>query len=475
MDKDLEQKKINNTKFAKIASEAIKGLDLTTNKSSATKLNNIKRYLQNPKQYASEIQELMEYFESISGILQSMLDYKANIYSLDHYLICKDVTKFKSKTKFDNAYKKACTELEKYNVKFNIRWMLRNILATGELYMYCIKAKDTNTFIALPPKMCKVYGASGYHQWYKINLNAIDKDELDSYPDEIKKAYYSKQRGSHNKNIDSKGWYKVKPENSCAFSLRYLKKKNLPLYTSLLSDMARLKEVKDLDDLSNQINNFKILQMVIPTDDEGNLTMDAEDARLYLEALKGILPDEGIGAFAAPMDVEPITIGDVKDKDISYSTKLVDSMFDNAGISQELFNGSKNNNMAVMYSSKMDGVVSWSLIETFVLWFNELFEYDTSLKNFMLCMCDSTIFDKEDKIKLCSSNLAIYESRLKYLALLGYSPLTAFNILRQEELMQLDDLMTCKLTSHTASSSDVGRPENKDNEDVELDVPLADN
>ena len=83
MDKDLEQKKINNTKFAKIASEAIKGLDLTTNKSSATKLNNIKRYLQNPKQYASEIQELMEYFESISGILQSMLDYKANIYSLE--------------------------------------------------------------------------------------------------------------------------------------------------------------------------------------------------------------------------------------------------------------------------------------------------------------------------------------------------------------------------------------------------------
>ena len=150
-------------------------------------------------------------------------------------------------------------------------------------------------------------------------------------------------------------------------------------------------------------------------------------------------------------------------------------MFDNAGISQELFNGSKNNNMAVMYSAKMDGVQSWALIEAFRLWFNELFEYDTSLKNFMLCICDSTIFDKEDKIKLCASNLAIYESRLKYLALLGYSPLVAFNILIQEELMGIDDMMICKMTSHTASSSDTGRPKNKDNEDVALDVPQEDN
>lgn len=474
MDKEiLEQKKANNKEFAKIASQAIDIKNKTKNNTS--KLNNIKRYLQNPKKNSAEIQELMDYFESISGILQAMLDYKANLYTLDHYLICKDATKYKTKDKINNAYKKACTELEKYNVKFNMRWMLRNTMSVGELYMYCIRDKDTITLVSLSPKVCKICGATGYHQWYKVNLNAIDEDDIKTYPEEIRKVYKSFKNGVKNKNIDSDGWYKVKPENSCAFNLHYLQSKNLPLYTSLLSDMARLKNVKDLDDLTNQINNFKILQMLIPTDDNGDILLDAEDARMYLEALKNILPEDGIGAFASPMKVTPITLTDVKDKDLNYSTKLVDSMFDNAGISQELFNGSKNNNMAVMYSAKMDGVQSWALIEAFRLWFNELFEYDTSLKNFMLCICDSTIFDKEDKIKLCASNLAIYESRLKYLALLGYSPLVAFNILIQEELMGIDDMMICKLTSHTASSDDVGRPQNKDNEDVALDVPQEDN
>ena len=333
MDKEiLEQKKENNAKFAKIASESI-GIK-SKSKNNTSKLNKIKSYLQNTKKYSAEIKELMDYFESISGILQAMLDYKSNLFTLEHYLICKDATKYKSKDKFNNAYKKACTELEKYNVKFNIRWMLRKTISVGELYMYCIKDKDTITFISLPAEMCKICGATGYHQWYKINLNKIDEDYIKNYPKEIQKAFYSHKRGSSNKNIDSDGWYKVKPENSCAFSLRYLQAKNLPLYTSLLSDMARLKNVKDLDDLNNQINNFKILQMIIPTDENGDITIDAEDAQLYLEALKGILPDDGVDAFGAPMKVVPITLTDVKDKDLNYSTKLVDSMFDNAGISQ---------------------------------------------------------------------------------------------------------------------------------------------
>ena len=146
MDKEiLEQKKANNKEFAKIASQAIDIKNKTKNNTS--KLNNIKRYLQNPKKNSAEIQELMDYFESISGILQAMLDYKSNLYTLDHYLICKDATKYKTKDKINNAYKKACTELEKYNVKFNMRWMLRNTMSVGELYMYCIRDKDTITLV----------------------------------------------------------------------------------------------------------------------------------------------------------------------------------------------------------------------------------------------------------------------------------------------------------------------------------------
>lgn len=473
MEENVDLKKINNSTFAKIAAEAIKELDIRAKRkqSSNLKLNNINRYLNNPENNTGDIQSLMEYFETTSGILQSMLDYKANIFMLDHYLISRDMSKYKNKDAFNKAYKKAVTELEKYNIKFNTRWMLRKVLSMGELYAYCINNKDNVTFLAIPPQYCKVCGTTGFHQWYKVNLSAIPEDTLGAYPDEIKKAYYSRKKGVKNKNIDKDGWYKVKPENSCAFTLKYMESKNLPYYTSLLGDMARLKNVKDLDEISNIINNYKILQMIIPTDKEtGDLLMDANDARLYLEALRSILPEEGIGSFAAPMEVAALTIPDTRDKDLSYSTKLEESMYNNAGINSELFNASRSNNMAVIYGSKVDSMSTWALIEGFKLWFNELFSYNTVLKNFQLVFCDNTIFDKDDKLQQQISNLATYNSRLRVLALYGNSPKESFELLLQEDLMDLDSLMPVMANAHTMNTSeDVGRPANKDNPDTPLE------
>lgn len=469
MEENVDLRKLNNTKFAKIASETIRELDVKAKrkKTNNTKLNNINRYLDDPAKYPSDIQALMEYFESMSGILQSMLDYKANIFMLDHYLVSNDMSKYKTKDIFNKAYRKAVTELERYNIKFNTRWMLRKMLSVGELYMYCIVNKDSVTFLSLPPEHCKVCGASGFHQWYKIDLNSITEDTLGAYPDEIRKAYQSHRKGVKNKWIDKDGWYKVKPENSCAFTLNYMASKNLPYYTSLLGDMARLKNVKDLDEISNMINNYKILQMVIPSDKEtGDLLMDAEDARMYLYALRDILPEEGIGSFAAPMEVKALSVPDTRDKDLSYSTKLEESMYNNAGINSELFNGSRSNNMAVIYSSKVDATVTWGLIENFKLWFNELFSNNTILKNFKLIFCDNTIFDKEDKLQQQINNLATYNSRLRVLALYGNTPKESFELLMQEDLMDLDSLMPVMANAHTMNTTeDVGRPSNAEDED----------
>ena len=91
---------------------------------------------------------------------------------------------------------------------------------------------------------------------YQHGSPFYDEDEIECRKMH-RKVYKSFKNGVKNKNIDSDGWYKVKPENSCAFNLHYLQSKNLPLYTSLLSDMARVKNVKDLDDLTNQINEIK--------------------------------------------------------------------------------------------------------------------------------------------------------------------------------------------------------------------------
>ena len=63
-------------------------------------------------------------------------------------------------------------------------------------------------------------------------------------------------------------------------------------------------------------------------------------------------------------------------------------------------------------------------------------------------------------------NLAVYGSKKKYLALQGYTPLEALNILLNEEMLGIEEKMLPMQTSHTLSSEDEkGRPSNEDNPD----------
>lgn len=62
-------------------------------------------------------------------------------------------------------------------------------------------------------------------------------------------------------------------------------------------------------------------------------------------------------------------------------------------------------------------------------------------------------------------NLAVYGSKKKYLALQGYTPLEALNIVLNEEMLDIGSKMLPMQTSHTLSSDGVGRPSNSDNPD----------
>ena len=62
-------------------------------------------------------------------------------------------------------------------------------------------------------------------------------------------------------------------------------------------------------------------------------------------------------------------------------------------------------------------------------------------------------------------NLAVYGSKKKYMALQGYTPLEALNLLLNEEMLELNDLMLPMQTSHTLSNEEKGRPSNSDDPD----------
>jgi len=64
---------------------------------------------------------------------------------------------------------------------------------------------------------------------------------------------------------------------------------------------------------------------------------------------------------------------------------------------------------------------------------------------------------------------------MQLFAYMGYEPWEAYNILKMEDIMDFDELMPALMTSHTASSSDTGRPTVEDDINKEGNVGQAQN
>lgn len=479
-EKSMEElRKENSFEFAKkINSTAIDAIDELYKAFSKNKRNTtsqIQGYLDNPLKNAKNLQDTAEYMRMINGVLKEITLYKSNMLTYDYFLIPTDMSKYKSKDKFEADYRKAVLEVKKYNIKFHGRWINEKTIRKGEIYTYKVQSKDGITIVDMPNSSCKIVGATSGLQRYAIDLSTINKDTLAYYPDEIQKLYKKYKNGQLKKDKNFKdGYYKIPLENGVAFSVEYLETKGIPYYTSLLRELSLLEDMKNLEETSAVVNNFKVLHQTIPTDENGEISVDGDTAFEYHQALKGICP-EGVAALSTPYKINPLTLGDNKQKNLDYVNKIEKSIFDNAAINDDIFSGTKSNNQAIIYGANIDSLLAFNLLQRFKMWLNFDFKKNSALRNFEVVFVDSTIMDKDSKVKMAISNSATWNSRMQLFAYMGYEPWEAYNILKMEEMMNFDVLMPSMMTSHTASKGDNGRPTVEDDPSKEGNVGQAQN
>lgn len=457
---DKEQIKKNNLEFAQNFSKQsvnyLKKLYGTSNNRSITS-EQVKQYTERPYDNADSLQAAMNYIMHSNGMINEFLYYKADMLMLDHWLLCVDMSKYKDYDKYDKAYGKAVQELRKYNIKFNISWMLRRFIRDGELYIYKQEDKEGITFLPIPNKYCQISSAKGAVQNYSFNIDAINDDLIEAFPDDIQKIYKRKKSGSLKKDKNYKdGFYPLDKTKAYAFSLEYLMPKSVPYYTSLLTTLFRLTESEDVDSDNAEVDNFRLIQMIIPTDkNTGEVLADGEEASNYFYDAKQELPRR-IGFVGLPYELKSITLGDVSSKDIDYSNKLRDSAYDSAGISTEMFNSERSNTQAVIYSQITDSILGFELLKQFKAFLNEDFKHNSALKNFEVCFLETTRYNYLEVQSKMMSNVTTYNSKLQMLASQQLEPFQAYNVIKQEELMDLNNKLLPMVTSHTMTGDETG-------------------
>ena len=462
---DTEEIKQRNLEFAKSYNkQVVNYLDKLYSGSTTRNITSdqVRSYTESPYKNADKLQSAMNYIMHSNGMINEFLMYKSNMLMLDHYLLCLDMSKYKSYDKYDKAYAKAVQELRKYNVKFNIGWMMKRLIRDGELFIYKQEDNEGITFLPIPNKYCQISSGRGAVQSYSFNLDSMTSDLIGAFPQDIQKLYEKKQNGQL-KNDENyiDGFYPLDKKKAYAFSLEYLMPKNVPYYTSLLTTLFRLTESEDIDSDNAEVDNFRLIQMIIPTDKTtGEILADGEEASNYFYDTKQELPRR-IGFVGLPYELKSITLGDVSSKDIDYSNKLRDSAYDSAGISTEMFNSERSNTQAVVYSQITDSILAFELLKQFKAFLNEDFKNNSALKNFEVCFLETTRYNYLEVQAKMMANVTTYNSKLQMLASQQLEPYQAYNMLKQEEMMKLNDTLLPLMTSHTmtgSESSESGRP-----------------
>ena len=461
---DKEQIKKNNLEFAKsFSNQSVNYLKKLYGASTSRSITSdqVKQYTERPYSNTDNLQAAMNYIMHSNGMINEFIYYKADMLMLDHWLLCVDMSKYKDYEKYDKAYGKATQELRKYNIKFNIAWMIRRLIRDGELYIYKQADNEGITFLPIPNKYCQISSAKGAVQNYSFNIDAMNDDLIEAFPNDIQDIYEKKKNGSLKQDKNYKdGFYPLDKTKAYAFSLEYLMPKSVPYYTSLLTTLFRLTESEDIDSDNAEVDNFKLIQMIIPTDkNSGEILADQDEAVNYFYDTKQELPRR-IGFVGLPYELKAITLGDVSNKDLDYSNKLRESAYDSAGISTEMFNSERSNTQAVIYSQITDSILGFELLKQFKSFLNEDFKHNSALKNFEVCFLETTRYNYLEVQSKMMANVTTYNSKLQMLASQQLEPYQAYNIIKQEELMDLNNKLLPMVTSHTMTgdetSTDVG-------------------
>lgn len=429
----------NNVKYLGSVSDSI----CRKRKISKESLRNALANPTNPK-CIQVLQDASQIFEYTNGMIKQFTDYKSYILTYDHFLIPRDVTKYKSKEKIWDARYKASVELEKYNLKYNAKWIARKVISSGEIYLFLIKDKTSVIYQQLPNELCEICSKTGNMvSRYRINLNGITTTTVKYFPPKIRKLYQKYIKGELVNDINFEdGWYDlVDYTDAVAFSLDVWATKGVPYYSNLFDTLMSLEDLEDIQNNNAVLENFILIYQKAETDEKGRMKLDKNTLEKFHSALKKVLKNTGCGAITTPMPLEKITLGDSQAKTIEYITKVKESVYDAAGINNDIFNGNSTNTEAVSFGETVDMLLPLFIQKSIENWINDELKTNARTRNWTVEFVKTTEHNWRQIAKDEKENLTIYGSKWKYLATMGFTPLKAMNTLKIEELEGVSDMM----------------------------------
>ncbi len=364
-------------------------------------------------------------------------------------------------------YSALTEKLETMNIKHEFSKIMK-ILPYQDIYCGVIVENQTDFFIQqIDFRLCKLYQVQDGLYNFKINLSAINPQKINAYPIYIRQAYSDFSEGKIT------NWYEPPADLQVCIKLNSQWTYPYPLLIGLVRDILDLDIYKKLKLQSARTDNYKAIMVKVPIDentvDKPLLTPDT--LGVFAEINRESMTDDIGLIYNLGSDGEAISFKESSNTRNNVADSVSD-IYDSAGISKELFNGSSSGT-AVKLSVENDSGIVYGLYRQFERWVNryiKLRKYNKSTYKFLFYLLDITIFNRDDVSKrykeACSLGVSVVD---KWLASLDMTPSrTLGSYILHKDIFDFHNNFIPLTSSFNAANGEVGQGRTANAEKGEL-------
>lgn len=353
----------------------------------------IQEFISNPSKYEKQLRKAVVYLYGASPHFKRLIQYFAGLsdlaYIVSPYNI--DPRSANSKT-LNRTYRKVLDTLSAMSIKTQFPKILTVCLREDVFYGTMWVAKNNVTIQQLPSDYCAISIIEGNVFNVTFDFSYFDKksDFLDFYPPEFKSKYgqYKKNRTKKWIELDSPTSFAIKCNND-------IPDYAMPPFAGILREVYEVEEYKKLKMAKTELENYAMLDMRLPMNDEGGWLLDYEKAKNFWRNLDAVLPDE-VGSIMSPMALNKISFERTNANNTDTVAEAEQNLFSAAGVQSMLFNNEKASSNSLLLSIKVDQALTYSIVKSLEDMVNRFVQSLPYGKNFKVTFLDCSPFNRKE-------------------------------------------------------------------------------
>ena len=355
--------------------------------------DDIAKYLSNPYKYEKQLRKAVIYIYGASPHFRRLIQYFVGLSDLSYVVEPYKIDPRKANVRITNSnYRKVLNALSSMSIKTQFPQILTVCLREDVFYGTLWVMKDNITIQKLPSDFCAISSIQGNVPNVSFDFSYFDarKDMLDSFPAEFKRKYeiYKNNRTSKWIELDAPTSFAVKCNRDI---LDYA----IPPFAGILREVYELEDFKRLKLTKTELENYAMLVMALPMDDDGKWGIDLNKAKDFWRNLDAVLPEE-VGSVLTPMPITKIDFEKSNTGDIDTVSDAEQALFTAAGVSSLLFNNPKASANALLLSIKADQAITYGIVKGIEDVVNRFIQSQGYGKNFTVNFLDVSPFNRKE-------------------------------------------------------------------------------